>query len=64
MKASLNDLLVTFLGPPFALPFPWASQQFDDIMFGQTWIQSPMSQCALLIRIEEVLMQNVSCCHI
>ena len=23
---SINDLLVTFLGRPFALPFPWASQ--------------------------------------
>ena len=24
---SINDILVTFLGWPFALPFPWASQQ-------------------------------------
>ena len=24
---SINDLLVTFLGQPFTLPFPWASQK-------------------------------------
>ena len=52
---SINDLWVTFLGQPFALPFPWASQKsiYDELMIWSTSLLSNIiGFCKTSFRIE------------